>query len=893
MKPLLLPVLLFSFLSLDAQSTEKVLATADSLLLVSEYESALKNVEAALLKTTDPNSKAQLINKKSEIFIGQGKLADGEREIQNLSTHNWTTVVQQGAYRTNVGYLELLRGRYDLAADELQKAYLLFEGAGAEKTKEAARCLSLQSLTYSASGRYNQAESSGLIALQLREQLFGTDHEAVAAAYNDLGVVYSQIDKDRALEYYEKALAVYQKLHGMDHPKIAIGSTNIGSLYRELELYGDAINNLETAAKIWKKIYPDGHHNEAFVFRILGQTYFNMGDHKTALIYFEKALSQYRKSFGEKNPDIASTLNQIATIQLAEAKYDDALSHIQQALCANIPNFSNTDFTVNPPTTSFYNANVLLYSLRLKSQALEERHFGKTLKFSDLKFALSTLYLCDSLIDDIRHHSVDESDKISLGAIASEVYEDGVRISYTMSEMSAKPRIYQEQAFYFAEKSKSAVLQESIADSQAKSFAGIPSDLVEEEENLKATIAFLSQKLSQKPDTEEEKYLRESLFTLNREYQAFITKLETEYPDYYNLKFNTSSPTVAELQKLVSPDEAIVSYFIADVSNRIYHFVITQKKFKSYYITLPPDFDRYSRGFKNGIYFREFQTYFQSAQSLREVLMPRVPSHVNDLVLVPSGRLGTIPFEALPLSKKTCAGFSDVDYLVNKYSVGYEFSTGLISQKNRHLKKVSNTSILLCAPVKFPVEDNLADLPGSESEVNAIALLFPKGETKVVLQKEANESMVKSDQLASYNYLHFATHGIVDETEPELSRIFLNGHEGEDGKLFAGEIYNLNLNADLAVLSACQTGLGKVSKGEGVIGLSRALVYAGARNLMVSFWSVSDESTALLMTDFYRGLLSPPAKNYRSALQLSKKKMIADKKYAEPYYWAPFVVIGF
>jgi CHAT domain-containing protein len=176
--------------------------------------------------------------------------------------------------------------------------------------------------------------------------------------------------------------------------------------------------------------------------------------------------------------------------------------------------------------------------------------------------------------------------------------------------------------------------------------------------------------------------------------------------------------------------------------------------------------------------------------------------------------------------------------------------------------------------------------------VTAISGLFGAN-SSIIKYDEANEGKIKSADIAKYSILHFATHGIVDETDPELSRIFLNENSSEDGHLYAGEIYNLKLNAELAVLSACQTGLGKYSKGEGVIGLSRALVYAGAENLIVSFWSVADESTTELMTDFYSVLLKDPGKGFRYALQQSKVKMVNSKKFAEPYYWAPFVLIGF
>ena len=826
-------------------------------------------------------------------LIAAGDYNKAETLIKSLDSGKWVSSKNKAIFLTNSGALYLNKGRQDLALEKLQEAYTIYQQTRTDHTKEAATCLSWISLTYNASGKYNQAEANGLIALQLRQTLFGEQSEDVAASYNDLGLVYSQMDPDKALEYYEKALAVYQKLHGNDHPKIAIANSNIGGLYRQIELFGDAINNLEAASKIWLKIYPGGHPNLAFVYRNLGQTYVKMENSALALTYFEKALDQYRKSFGQKHPDIASTLNQIGAVHLNQQFYDKALDDFQQAIVANVPSFNQADVGVNPPIHEFYNPTVLLYSLMLKAQGLEGRHFGKTLRLSDLKLALSALYLCDSLIDDIRHHSSDESDKLSLGSLANDVYEDGVRLSYTISDMVATPKKYREAAFYFAEKSKSAVLQESIADAQAKSFAGIPQGLVDEEKNLKSGIAFLSQRLSLGPPAEEEKYLRESLFVLNSEYDAFTKKLEKDYPNYYNLKFNNAFPTVPDLQALLKDDEAIVSYFAAEKAGKMYQFVITSKQFRSYERTMPADFDKLMKGMINGIYFRDFPSYFKSASKLRTVLWPETSKF--NVTIIPSGRMSTLPLEALPYSLKRynpSNDFKSISYLIQGKALSYEFSVGLIAQK-RKSQTSSQQSIFLCAPVKFPEKDNLNELPGTESEIKAIADLFASTSKEVLLYDEANEGKIKSNDIHKFNYLHFATHGIVDEADPELSRIFLNENPADDGHLFAGEIYNLNLNAELAVLSACQTGLGKFSKGEGVIGLSRALVYAGAKNLVVSFWSVADESTAQLMTDFYSILLKNPNQGFRYALQQSKVKMIRSGKFAEPYYWAPFVLIGF
>ena len=205
-------------------------------------------------------------------------------------------------------------------------------------------------------------------------------------------------------------------------------------------------------------------------------------------------------------------------------------------------------------------------------------------------------------------------------------------------------------------------------------------------------------------------------------------------------------------------------------------------------------------------------------------------------------------------------------------------------------------AILLCAPVSFPDKDQLNDLPGTADEVKAISGLFQTKNFKNAsyVNHDASEQLIKSDQIANYNLLHFATHGVVDENNPELSRVFLqSSSESEDGNLYSGEIYNLKLKANLVTLSACQTGLGKISKGEGVVGLSRALAYAGAKNIVVSFWSVSDASTAALMTDFYSHLLNGSGRDYSRNLRQAKLDLIQKGDYSTPFYWAPFVLIGF
>lgn len=887
---------LISFVAHAQKETSSPIDEAEALLLDSKFDEAVKYVDEHL-SSSSPDDKVILENKKAEALIRLGKLTDAETLLKGIETPAASSNEFLVAITGNTtGLLRLHQGRPDLAEEVLRQSITRFESAGKSNDLEAAQALANLAIVYMSQGKYAQAEEQQQMALNLRQKKLKDSHELIAATYNDLGLVYLQSDKDKALDYYEKALAIYKQIHGNEHYKIAIASINIGIAYRELELYGDAVNNFETALKILEKLYPQSHPAKAIALYNLGQTYLKMENLQATRGYYDRARKMYEESYGPKHPEVVTVLQAIGKLQVSEHKYDEALKTYQQSLKANAQNFNSDEIDENPSVKDFYHGIRLLLSLRYKAQALEARYLGKSLRFNDLRSCLNTLHSCDTLIDILRQQSTNESDKIQLGVIANEVYGDGVRVAYEAAMNSLKKKSYLETAFYFAEKSKSAVLLEAIADANAKSFAGIPPELLERERELKSAIALTAQKLAQKPSPEEEKRLRETSFNLKRNYETFTEQLEKQFPDYFNLKFNASSPSIKQLQTLLSSETELVSYFIDESKSRLYIFQITKRKYDVTERALRNDFDKYITGLRNGLFFNEQKTYSMSARRLYSLLIPTIPSGIKELVILPTGRLGIIPFEALLSRDPKSTDYATQPYLINRFNIRYEFSAGLIQQKAKGTMAQTSPSVFLCAPVEFPPKDGLSDLPGTEREVNDIANLFAAKNfrSERYIRAEAGEEVIKSGALDQYNLIHFATHGIVDESNPELSRVFLQSNsDAEDGNLFAGEIYNLKLNANLVTLSACQTGLGKISKGEGVIGLSRALVYAGAKNIIVSFWSVADESTAELMKDFYGQMLKDQKMNFGSHLRQAKLDLIQNKKYSAPYYWAPFILIGF
>jgi tetratricopeptide (TPR) repeat protein len=464
---------LLSVVCMRLSAQTDVLNRVDSLLLDNQYQRALDLITLAETKTNISSDKILLAIKKAEALLANQKYDDANEILQLVSKQNPTGLVLAHLELTE-GMLALYQGRNDLAEEDLLKAVAHFEENNATNSLDMAKVLTTLGLVYYNGGKTAQAEEQLLMAVSIRTKLLPEKHELMAASYNDLGLVYSRTDPDKALTYYEKALPIYETLHGKVHAKIAINKANTGVIYQNLELYGDAINNLEFALNTWEKVSGQPNPRKAFVLHQLGYTYQLMSNNKNAEAYYKKALDEYTKSYGDKHPDIAGELNALGNVEVSKKEFNRALMYFHKALQSNLKNFTNDDPSAIPVAIDYYNGNYLLYSLMYKAEAYESRHFGKTLKFSDLKLSLANLLVCDTLIDKLRQQSNNEADKIALGAIANDVYANGVRVATHMSEVAfINKKHYREQAFYFAEKSKSAVLLEAVSDVSAKSFAGI------------------------------------------------------------------------------------------------------------------------------------------------------------------------------------------------------------------------------------------------------------------------------------------------------------------------------------------------------------------------------------------------------------------------------------
>ena len=305
----------------------------------------------------------------------------------------------------------------------------------------------------------------------------------------------------------------------------------------------------------------------------------------------------------------------------------------------------------------------------------------------------------------------------------------------------------------------------------------------------------------------------------------------------------------------------------------------------------------------------------KQSEKLYAVLFGRLSEKITPgrrLIIVPDGLLHYLPFEALTHNGHYLLEDHEISYLPSASLAGLwhdsrdrndrqdkmellafgdpDFGPELKASVTRRSRS-GHASVVRQAG--FSDGFQLAPLPRTRDEVDYIAGLFPPDRSRVYFSKKSTEEALKQETLGRYRRLHFATHSLIDEREPSRSSIVFSFDDdpGEDGFLEVSEISELELDSDLVVLSACQTGRGQLLSGEGILGLSRAFLYAGARSVVVSLWNVSDISTAQLMKNFYQHLVDNAAN--ATALRQAKLKMArSSTETRHPYYWAPFIVVG-
>ena len=479
--------------------------------------------------------------------------------------------------------------------------------------------------------------------------------------------------------------------------------------------------------------------------------------------------------------------------------------------------------------------------------------------------------------------------------------------------------------FKASEVGRTVSLRLRLQQSNAQKFARIPDSLLSLERSLIGKIessSFALQKLDIQSTQQSENEVRRQLINATQSYDSLITVFENNYPAYYDLKHNSTTATVEDIQKYLTDNDAFIEYVTG--SDSTYAFVITSNSISLTTIGASDTVRAAVETYRDGIVSKHDSLYFVGARKSHRLLIQTIERHVGDrnLIIVPDGYLSFVPFEPLLDARNNTSSldfrYSKLNYFFEDRNISYAYSATVFLETRRKPKVEPSKNLIAFAPVvtggfvagtrSQDADDLLPErlrkmknLPASKVEVeriqravtkNPLTKLFPL-KSDIYLDENALESTLKDPSTVNYRYVHLATHGFIEEDNPELSSLVLRkGNDpGEDGLLYLGEIYDLNLNADVVVLSACETGLGRVTNNEGVIGMTRGFLYAGARNVVVSLWLANDVAARDTMVPFYRELRK--GSNNAEAMRKAKLSFInLSSVHATPYYWAPFIVIG-
>ncbi|MFK5878308.1 MAG: CHAT domain-containing protein, partial [Flavobacteriaceae bacterium] len=517
---------------------------------------------------------------------------------------------------------------------------------------------------------------------------------------------------------------------------------------------------------------------------------------------------------------------------------------------------------------SFSNQKPLLFRLIKLKTIILLKLYKETSDNKYLISALKNLFHADKLLDAIKQESIETKSKLFWQQEASEIYLQGVKISQLLN----KP----EDAFYFMEKNKALLLLENISEIQIRKQANIPISVLENELELKQKINSLEKELNENPKQKDS--LENEYYTSKIDLTKFIQSLKKEYPTYYKYKKPVDIVKLNDVQSKLDDETIILEYILNE--NDGYVLAITNEKTSLHKLdsveSIHNNIAIYRTLIAEPISTTKKQIEYNSiAHELYNSLFPFIKSahNKNKILVISDNALQNIPFESLMFTK------DNKDYLINKYEISYAYSLSFDKINKTKSDKASKYFIGF-APNSFDYND-LSPLKNSIVELNSINQYF-KG--TIYIDSSATKSNFINNANDS-NIIHLATHANAnDSIAPWIA--FKNN------PLYLNELYTFQNKADLVVLSACKTSLGKTKPGEGVFSLARGFFYGGAKSVVSSLWNVNDKATQEILSVFYAHLKNGKSKS--EALRLAKLNYINSHQLSEqsPYYWSSFILIG-
>lgn len=761
---------------------------------------------------------------------------------------------------------------------------------------------------------YEKAQSYLNKSLEIISSKAPGDLPNLLTLYLNMGFIAEKKNEyETAQQYYLKGLAIGDKLP--NSVKVLRGLANVSYKMKDKQ---KADNYYKNALQKSFEMYGKEHTETALTYLRYGD-FLSDNANKQALEYLNSALELYKKAFGPVNIDVSSAYYYIGNYYYRVNEYKKAISFFQLSIIAGFPGFTSKNIVDNPDISKEeVNAN-LLDPLTAKAIALLMLYQSDTSQTQLLKSSAASFRLALNIIEMLRSTYQEEDSKLFISENEKKTFTNALYSQVELYRKSHDPDAL-EQAFNLAEKGKSAVLLSHLRDKEAKNIGHVPENLLAQDVSIKSEIFFYNkqihdQKLKLKPDEEKISLWNSKIFDLSRKQDEFIKSLEKNYPVYYNMKYDNSVISIQAIQNKLTANQAIVEFSLSD--SILFTFAITQHNVQlttraidsSFFDKLQLIRQQLTGKEFNNYSGNDYKTFVKTSFEMYEALLLPLQGMIKgkDLIIIPDGELGYLSFDVLLTSMpdSTKPQYRKLPYLIRKCALSYAPSaTTFFNELN--LKNTKNNGRILAFGPDYSdnnavlsqkdesgklLRNMLSNLTNTQDEIKSLDDYF---NVKAYIGKAATETSFKNIA-GKYKVLHLAMHTIINNENPLYSKlIFFKPQENstDDGMLNASELINIELHADMAVLSACNTGSGKMRKGEGIMSLSRDFFYAGVPGIIMTTWAVEDRSGIKLMNYFYKYIAKGKPRN--EALQLAKIDYLdnCDNLTSHPHYWAAYMNVG-
>jgi CHAT domain-containing protein len=824
----------------------------------------------------------------------------------------------EGTLETYVGGANDFLGEVKEALTHYERAVALARANGNQSTQASA--LNNIGKIFSDSSDQQKALEYYLQALPLYKPI--GNHYAEGITLNNIGIAYNKLgEPQKALDYLQQALPTL-RAEGAKGPE-SLTLSNIGNAYNRLGDSEKALSYYNQARVIQQQI--GNKTQEAETLDLLGVLYSQQNQLQKALEYHEEALKLQRASGNIRREAIS--LSNLGHVYTVLGRQREAVDYFNQSLAIfrSIGDLNNA-------------------STALEGRARAEQQLG------NLSDARKSTEESLSLIEKVRAQSGSQQHRASYLASRETAYEFLVDLLMQLN-VREPGKGHDAEALQASEGARARSLTEMLNEAHVGILEGVDAGLIEKEQDIRRSLNAKAQRQIQltaaKGRPDDIAALTTEISALEDDYQQVQAAIRKASPAYAALM--QPQPLGLEgIQSQLTPSTVLLEYALGDVQS--YLWVVTPDSLKTY--KLPPReqvekaarqvyesltarsvFDDLENPAQRQSRIAEADTQFRRASAaLSRMLLAPAAAEIGTkrLIIVADGALQYVPFAALSVDRSA----GNYRPLVIDHEIASLPSASSLAVQRQTLAnrqpapkgvaviadpvfstvdaRFTSSARAKATPLKAVTTGNntriiehlsggnggqlvIARLPFTRQEADQILAVAPSASNLKALDFRANRSMVTSGELGQYRYVHFATHGYVDTARAGLSAIVLSmiDQQGnvQDGFLRTHDIYNLKLPAELVVLSACETGLGKDVKGEGIEGLTRAFMYAGARRVIVSLWNVNDKATAALMQRLYTGMLRS-GKTPAAALRAAQVEMLRTRQWQSPYFWAPFVMQG-